>query len=680
MKPIHFLVALSLLCLGAACAADKPNAVGPQTHTEPAPVVRANTPRPEAPATTGTPLVAGPMVTCDDAPATTLTNTTDPRAREAAQHGLDYLAERAVAWQNQHNCYGCHVQAVTLEAFAIGRKHQYEVKQHAYDAMVAGLTTIPGGTRQPGGLRYAHGDTLQAPSKAFGAVALSRHDQWVARGTEDDILQTAIELLAYQQGDGSIRLDWVNLPVGAGDVQGVYQAIQTWQYAYARTADPRWSAAVQKSEGWLQSRIDAWYGSPPNLTQDVNYALLGLLAAGVGSDERTMTDLRARLLAAQGADGGWGFGLPTTPGNEASNPFVTGQTLYTLRLMGLSDSHDAVRRGTSWLMQHQQPSGGWSDSGFGKAEAMWAVLGLVSLDVVSIEVTGLPRGTHVIPNQTVDIRARDNSGAKVSRIDIAVDDIRVQTICGDTSAWSFTAAALPDGLHIVDITATNDRGETARRRIDVYSGEVWLTQLGSRYHQDHSEVTLRDLAPDTMGGKVQVTILATADKDGKTVPAAAVRTLEQPSAQGAMTFAWDGKDGNGKAHPTGQPYIARVAWVDKDGKVRQTEELSFVHDTLQAQQQRYSQIGGQLQFGDDAMAGVANTVVELLDDDGNVLEQTRTTEEGNYRFNAVKRGRKYKVRVKKAGFADQEKDVDAPAEPAASPAPAKAEAKADFEL
>src|SRR5687767_15026040 len=37
--------------------------------------------------------------------------TGNPRARAAAQRGLDFLAANTKAWQKQHGCYGCHVQA-----------------------------------------------------------------------------------------------------------------------------------------------------------------------------------------------------------------------------------------------------------------------------------------------------------------------------------------------------------------------------------------------------------------------------------------------------------------------------------------------------------------------------------------------------------------------------------------
>ena len=71
-------------------------------------------------------------------------------------------------------------------------------------------------------------------------------------------------------------------------------------------------------------------------------------------------------------------------------------------------------------------------------------------------------------------------------------------------------------------------------------------------------------------------------------------------------------------------------------------------------------------------AGVsANTEVELVDDQGKVVQKVKTTEQGNYLFKNVSGGN-YRVRMRKEGFAPQESSVHA--------APATAPAKADFAL
>lgn len=66
-------------------------------------------------------------------------------------------------------------------------------------------------------------------------------------------------------------------------------------------------------------------------------------------------------------------------------------------------------------------------------------------------------------------------------------------------------------------------------------------------------------------------------------------------------------------------------------------------------------------------AGSANTLVELVDDEGRVVQSTRSTEQGNYRFKNVDKGQ-FKVRVRKDGFSEREMKVEST--PAAAPAQA----------
>ena len=90
-------------------------------------------------------------------------------------------------------------------------------------------------------------------------------------------------------------------------------------------------------------------------------------------------------------------------------------------------------------------------------------------------------------------------------------------------------------------------------------------------------------------------------------------------------------------------------------RVRQTESLPFVHDSLESQQANYTQVGGSLALPEGQAA--ANADLELVDDDGNVVAKTVSTKAGSFRFKNVEAGKQYKVRVNKKGF-----DVALPAQ------------------
>ena len=117
-----------------------------------------------------------------------IVDATNPKARGAAQRGLSFLAHEAEAWQEQHHCFGCHVHAVTLEAFVVGRHNQYELPDKDMKAVLDGMLDVPGGVRHPKGFSYEDG-SLWAPSKAFGGAAFAHYDQWIDSSLRDDLRQ-----------------------------------------------------------------------------------------------------------------------------------------------------------------------------------------------------------------------------------------------------------------------------------------------------------------------------------------------------------------------------------------------------------------------------------------------------------------------------------------------------------
>lgn len=565
----------------------------------------------------------------------------DPRARQAAQRGLDFLARETPAWTAQHKCYGCHVHAVTLEAMAVGLHNQYTVARTAIDGVVASMTTGNGGSRSDVGLNY-HGGQLIAPSEAFGGAAFARYDEWIAQDLRNDLVRTADQLRGFQAGDGSITLSWTNPPVGAGEIQGTFQAMQTWRQVHARTADEIWLLPLRKAERYLASQVERWGQTPPGNVQDLDYALLGLTEAGMGASDPAIAGLESLVIKRQNADGGWGF-----QAGEPSNAFATGQVLYTLRKLGRADGDPVVARGTQWLIGHQAGDGGWSRAGFGKAEAMWGVLGLVSVDVLSLAVTGIADGQHADGTLTLAAEARDNQNGGVRQIEVRVDDVLVHGGCGGSLGYAWNSASVEHGRHLIDITATNTAGLTSRRRLEVFTGPYYLTQIGvNATYAGGTDVSLRDIAPAALEGTVTMEIVA---PDGKIVD-----TIRQDRAPGALTLNWSGKDAAGAPAAKGR-YTARLALRDKAGAKIHSEEVAFVHDTAEAQAANYGAVEGQLTI--DA-APAANTTVELVDDNGAVVSTTRSTASGQYRFKNVDAG-KYKVRVTKKGFAPRLIEVDA---------------------
>lgn len=595
-----------------------------------------------------TPAVAGKECSEPTKTATSATLVGDPAARAAAQRGLDWLTDATVAWQDTHACFGCHVQAVTLEALTVGRANQYRVDQGKLDAIVKGMLDLPGGAHGKHGFSY-HDEQLFEPSKAFGGSAFAHYDERVGPRLRAELVKTAEELAALQTQEGAMPGSYDNQPVATGVVQATTQALVTWRQVHARTADARWLVPIRKAEQWLTLRAKRMSDEGGTL-QDLDHAIIGLVAAGAGSGDKLVTSLARVIEKQQNKDGSFALG-----GGQPASPFATGQAVYALRLAGKSDGDTSVKRGTAWLVAHQQPDGSWGGGGFGKAQAMWAVLGLVSLDRVSIDVKGLVDGQRVDGTVKLAAAAADNGGQGVSQMAFFLDDVLVTSACGDRLEAPIDAGKLGTGTHTVDVTATAPGGKVTRRRLYVYAGDAFLHEVGTRFEGGKTVLGFRNLAPDAMKARVRVRVLE--DKGGK--GGNEVEKAELAAAEGPMAWTFAGKQGG--------RFKAEVSLLDATGKVRDTEEVLFTHDTWEAQRASTGDVAGAVSFDG---ADLANTEVELVDDDGHVVQKSVTTRSGQYRFQNVDAG-KYKVRVKKQGFKDWEADIKAEkAAEAAAPAAA----------
>jgi hypothetical protein len=597
-------------------------------------------------------LAVPPPAECPKPQLTASTNKqADAKAREAAHKGFTYLAGASIQWTKQHNCFGCHVQAVTMEALTAARHHQYDVKPSDIDAMVKAL--------QLGVTAGGH-----ATGVAFEGAAWARYDKYMDDKQTKELLRYADELMKIQAEDGSIVDDDARLPITGGTMQTTYQAAQTWRQAYARTANDRYLSPMRKAERFLTRRSEKWGDAKNVYIQDLNFALLGLASAGVTRSEPASVRLQKMILSKQNKDGGWAL-------NGESDAFATGQSIYALKVAGFSDTDDSIQSALKFLLSKQSPDGAWrtaksGQNGSEKGETMWAVLGLVTVDVASIAVSGLTDGQHVAETMQLDASAIDNQSGGIAELALFVDDVKVAVECGPKLKHTWDTKALSSGKHTVDLVAVNGKGKQSRRRFEVFAGDVFLTEVGAVFDEQSQQtrVSLRNIADPKHGGQIEVEFWSLEDK--KDSPKARVFVTTLKSEPGAAQYEWKGVDEKNKALPRGR-YLAKVNFKDGKGAVRQTETALFLHDSDRVQRETYGEVEGNLQLSKLGI-GSSNTFVDLVDDDGNVVQTARSTEQGNYRFKNVTPG-KYKVRARKEGY----KPLEAPVSTSAGAPATKAD-------
>ncbi|MDH5490769.1 MAG: carboxypeptidase regulatory-like domain-containing protein [Myxococcales bacterium] len=570
-----------------------------------------------------------------------------PAAREAAQRALAFLAQGVGAWQEQHNCFGCHVQAVTLEAMVVGLTRDYRMPEGGLERVMHGMLDLPGGAHGPVGFSVGGSGNgpLYSGSQAFGGAAFAHYDEHIGPRVRDELLAAAGRLEELQAADGTLHGD-ERQPVALGSLQATVQAIQTWRQAYARTADERWLTPLRRAEDWLQGQASAMAEAPevPDVKR-LNYAIIGLLSAGGSNQERTLRRIEDRLRGLQQPDGRWDEGRAPA--------LATGQAVYALRLLGASDTDTAVAKGMAWLLEHQNPDGGWGEGGARLGEGMWAILGLVSLHVASIEIAGVQGGAHVSGALNLQTAATDNGGGGVTGMQITIDDAVVASGPGAQLAHRLDTSGLDAGPHVIEVRATTADGSVSRRRVEIFAGDYFLTGVGTRFEGGATLFSLRNLSESR--GQVRLEIFEAREQGTRFERGDRIHQQLEASRQGPMQLRWGGRRASGGALPPGR-YVAELSYLDGAGSVRQSVEHVFVHDTAENRHAAFGQIAGNVGVAGGDVA--ENATVELLDEEGNVVRSTRATRSGQYQFSDVDQG-SYQVRVRRQGFRSATRRVEA---------------------
>jgi ankyrin repeat protein len=252
------------------------------------------------------------------------------------------------AFYKKTGCISCHNQSLPAMARQLAAVHGLTVEpavaSHPDQASLTMWTP-----RRNASFLGRCGGSGYVPTTTYGLVSMA------AEGSASNSVTDSVAVcLASRQGtDGAWRVNDTRPPLSGNAL--VYTALAI------RSLDVYAPPALRAE---MQRRIDAGRAflshAQPRDTQDEAFKLMGLVWSEAPRAE--IAAQTARLRALQRADGGWG----QTPAMSA-DAYATGQSLYALRLAGMSPRHAPYEAGVHYLLRNQRTDGSWfiQSRGFG---------------------------------------------------------------------------------------------------------------------------------------------------------------------------------------------------------------------------------------------------------------------------------------------------------------------------
>lgn len=257
----------------------------------------------------------------------------------AITRALPFIQAGGAKWIEDKKCISCHHVAFTTWSLQAAKDRGFEIDaarlaewqkwsresllEKRDDGVVVGSTNLEGASQILFATRPQPGEPTEAEKPLFDfLVAGQREDgAWTAGG------QLPSQKRPKPETDAASTM-WNALALGTA------------------TGDS-YRAARGKALAWLATQPEDVSTEP--------YAARLLLAAQSGGDT---SEPKAKLLALQHEDGGWGW-LAADP----SDALATGLALYALRYAGSPADDTSVTRAVAFLTSTQNPDGSWTVHG-----------------------------------------------------------------------------------------------------------------------------------------------------------------------------------------------------------------------------------------------------------------------------------------------------------------------------
>lgn len=273
-----------------------------------------------------------------------------PQAQAAAERGLAFLLADAAKWREEKKCATCHHGTMTVWALAEAKSRGYAVAPETFTDVVTWTKERISKIDEPRDTRPGW-NMVSTPALYLALMAQCVPAQDAV--SADELTRIDGHLVRHQEADGS----WAwSLAPPANRMPPLFESDEVATLLADLVlrphvpADPNEPSAVRDS---LNKAADWLAKTPPtDTTQAAAFRLLLKVQAGEAA-EALKADID-QFLSRQNADGGWGQ-LRELP----SDAYATGQALYVLNRLGVTNDREPILRGLAFLVATQKEDGSW---------------------------------------------------------------------------------------------------------------------------------------------------------------------------------------------------------------------------------------------------------------------------------------------------------------------------------
>jgi hypothetical protein len=296
----------------------------------------------------------------------------DDPVQQAAERGLDFLAQKGTAWQEQRKCSSCHHLPMVFWSHHEARRKGLPSSAKVLEDVEAKalLPYLENPKVQPkGDGSYVENKKNPGPEMVYLLAAAGSE---VAVAAEQTVaLERYLRLLLdSQEANGSWTLKNWEAPAKAPiyETSTVYTLwVLLALRAAERTGLPKETLAKSREQAL------AYIDEAPVGDTVQEQAMRLVVSAQFGKADATGPLLK-KLLALQHGDGGWSHSR-----DGASDALATGQALFALRVAGVSADDPGLQRAQQFLVKTQQRDGSWKLANANRTffGTGWATLGLL---------------------------------------------------------------------------------------------------------------------------------------------------------------------------------------------------------------------------------------------------------------------------------------------------------------